>query len=253
MRVRFHQPRCCGSRPAVTKRKPLRSRRAAWLISTTNSGPRSRRSRSTRRSGRCRWRFRIPIRFDQDTTHASYDPVYANRFWRALSTVDALCKQFRARFIGKCSPVHFFWGSFDLAVTRFSGRRAPERPGADAMTREAYSHEVSSVGWWPGSGGFDAPMFYAYAAPEPPVFARVRRCLLKHSTARSSANSFFPTTWCVTPRIPRAPCWTSFRRRMKPRRSTGTGTARRSRDNRNRAPCGQRCTLPTGSETRIAP
>jgi len=111
-----------------------------------------------------------PIRFDRDTTHASYDPVYANRFWHALTTVDALCKEFRARFIGKCSPVHFFWGSFDLAVSRFSGRRAPERAGADAMTREAYSHEVSSVGWWPGIGGFDAPMFYAYAAPEPPGF-----------------------------------------------------------------------------------
>jgi hypothetical protein len=115
-----------------------------------------------------------PIRFDMDTTHASYDPVYAERFWRGLTTVDALCKEFRARFIGKCSPVHFFWGSFDLAVTRFSGRRAPDRPGADAVTREAYSHEVSSVGWWPGNGGFDGPMFYAYAAPEPPGFADMK-------------------------------------------------------------------------------
>jgi hypothetical protein len=115
-----------------------------------------------------------PIRFDMDTTHASYDPVYAERFWRGLTTVDALCKEFRARFIGKCSPVHFFWGSFDLAVTRFSGCRAPDRPGADAVTREAYSHEVSSVGWWPGNGGFDGPMFYAYAAPEPPGFADMK-------------------------------------------------------------------------------
>jgi Family of unknown function (DUF5996) len=115
-----------------------------------------------------------PVRFDQDTTHRSYDPVYAQRFWRALSTVDALCKEFRARFIGKASPVHFFWGSFDLAVGRFTGRRAPERPGANAIDREAYSHEVSSVGWWPGNGGFDAPMFYAYAAPEPPGFAQAR-------------------------------------------------------------------------------
>jgi len=112
-----------------------------------------------------------PIRFDQDTTHASYDPEYANRFWRILVTVDAICKEFRARFIGKASPVHFFWGSFDLAATRFSGRRAPERPGADRMTREAYSHEVTSTGWWPGNGGFDAPMFYAYAAPAPPGFS----------------------------------------------------------------------------------
>jgi len=111
-----------------------------------------------------------PIRFDRDTAHASYDPVYAHRFWRALTAVDALCKEFRARFIGKASPVHFFWGSFDLAATRFSGRKAPDRTGADAMTREAYSHELTSVGWWPGNGGFDAPMFYAYAAPEPPGF-----------------------------------------------------------------------------------
>ena len=111
-----------------------------------------------------------PIRFDRDTTHNSYDPEYAHRFWRILATVDTIYKEFRARFIGKASPVHFFWGSFDLAVTRFSGRRAPERPGADAMTREAYSHEVISAGWWPGGGEFAAPMFYAYAVPEPQGF-----------------------------------------------------------------------------------
>jgi hypothetical protein len=131
-----------------------------------------------------------PIRFDRDTTHASYDPVYATRFWRALTTVDALCKQFRARFIGKASPVHFFWGSFDLAVTRFSGRRAPERPGADAITREAYSQEVSSVGWWPGNGGFDAPMFYAYAAPEPAGF-RERKVLPAQAFYSTQLNEFF--------------------------------------------------------------
>jgi hypothetical protein len=111
-----------------------------------------------------------PIRFDKDTRHASYDPEYANRFWRLLVTVDTICKEFRARFIGKASPVHFFWGSFDLAVSRFSGRRAPERPGADRVTRDAYSHEETSAGWWPGGGEFTAPMFYAYAAPEPPGF-----------------------------------------------------------------------------------
>jgi hypothetical protein len=108
-----------------------------------------------------------PIRFDQDTTHKSYDPVYAERFWRVLVGIAPIFQEFRARFIGKDSPVHFFWGSFDLAVSRFSGRRAPERPGADVITREAYSHEVSSVGWWPGSGGVENPSFYAYAAPEP--------------------------------------------------------------------------------------
>jgi hypothetical protein len=112
-----------------------------------------------------------PIRFDQDTTHASYDPEYAHRFWRILYAAETILKEFRGRFLGKSSPVHFFWGSFDLAVTRFSGRPAPERPGADRITREAYSHEVSSVGWWPGAGGdFTGPMFYAYAAPEPAGF-----------------------------------------------------------------------------------
>ncbi len=112
-----------------------------------------------------------PIRFDQDRTHASYDPEYANRFWRALVSADTIFKEFRARFIGKSSPVHFFWGSFDLAVSRFSGRRAPERPGADAITREAYSHEVISGGFWPGTGDIDAT-FYAYAAPQPDGFSR---------------------------------------------------------------------------------
>jgi Family of unknown function (DUF5996) len=111
-----------------------------------------------------------PVRFDQDRTYASYDPVYVHRFWRILVTADAIFKEFRARFLGKSSPVHFFWGSFDLAVTRFSGRRAPERPGADSITREAYSHEVISVGFWPGGGDMKDAAFYAYAAPEPPGF-----------------------------------------------------------------------------------
>ena len=93
-----------------------------------------------------------PIAFDQDTEHASYDPEYANRFWRILVFADEIFKEFRSRFIGKSSPVHFFWGSFDLAVTRFSGRRAPPREGADSITREAYSHEVISAGFWPGGG-----------------------------------------------------------------------------------------------------
>jgi Family of unknown function (DUF5996) len=111
-----------------------------------------------------------PIRFDNDTVHASYDPVYANRFWRALASIDGVLKEFRGRFTGKASPVHFFWGSFDLAATRFSGRRAPERPGADRITREAYSHEVISGGWWPGGGDIQEALFYAYAAPEPAGF-----------------------------------------------------------------------------------
>jgi hypothetical protein len=108
-----------------------------------------------------------PIPFDQDEVHAAYDADYAQRFWRILAQSDRVFKQFRARFLGKCSPVHFFWGSCDLAVTRFSGRRAPARPGADRITREAYSHEVSSCGFWPGGGAIEEPAYYAYMAPEP--------------------------------------------------------------------------------------
>ncbi|MEP6637613.1 MAG: DUF5996 family protein [Acidobacteriota bacterium] len=107
-----------------------------------------------------------PIPFAEDQEHASYDPEYANRFWRILVQASRVFEEFRARFIGKCSPVHFFWGSFDLAVTRFSGRPAPERAGADSITREAYSHEVISHGFWPG-GGEVGPAFYSYTAPQP--------------------------------------------------------------------------------------
>ena len=112
--------------------------------------------------------FQDPIRFEQDQTHRSYDPEAVQRFHGALLAMKPVFDAFRAEFIGKCSPVHFFWGSFDLAVTRFSGRRAPDRPGADSITRESYSHEVISHGWWPGGGPVNEPAFYAYAAPEPP-------------------------------------------------------------------------------------
>lgn len=122
------------------------------------------------------WRMPVeipnPIRFDEDRVHRSYDREFANAFWRILVNVDGIFKEFRARFIGKVSPVHFFWGSFDLAVTRFSGRRAPERPGADATTREAYSHEVSSVGFWPGGGDVQGAAFYSYAVPQPEGFGQ---------------------------------------------------------------------------------
>jgi Family of unknown function (DUF5996) len=115
------------------------------------------------------------IPFAQDHVHASYDGAAAQRFWRALLQADRLLKLFRSGFIGKVSPVHFFWGSFDLAVTRFSGRRAPPHPGGvpglpDAVVREAYSHEVSSAGFWPGSDAFPEAAFYSYAYPEPPGF-----------------------------------------------------------------------------------
>lgn len=111
-----------------------------------------------------------PIPFDEDRVHATYDPEAARRFWRTLLSVQCVFEEFRSRFLGKSSPIHFFWGSFDLAVSRFSGRRAPERPGADSITREAYSHEVSSVGFWPGSGNIRDPAFYSYTSPEPPGF-----------------------------------------------------------------------------------
>jgi hypothetical protein len=115
-----------------------------------------------------------PIAFDRDHQHASYDRDAVIQFWRALVVINTVFEQFRSRFVGKNSPVHFFWGSFDLAVTRFSGRRAPERDGADSIAREAYSHEVISAGFWPGGGDVKSAAFYAYATPEPPGFAEAR-------------------------------------------------------------------------------
>jgi len=122
-----------------------------------------------------------PVKFSEDTAHASYDADAVGRFLQILVNGDRVFKQFRTGFLGKASPVHFFWGSFDLAVTRFSGRRAPRHPGGvpnlpDAVAHEAYSHEVSSAGFWPGSGAIDYPAFYCYAYPEPPGFraAKVR-------------------------------------------------------------------------------
>jgi hypothetical protein len=117
--------------------------------------------------------------FDQNETDSAYDPKYANRFWRVLLQSDRVFKEFRSEFCGKCSPVHFFWGSFDLAVTRFSGRRAPRHPGGvphlpDAITREAYSHEVSSLGFWPGNEMMPEPVFYSYAYPEPGGFSEAK-------------------------------------------------------------------------------
>jgi hypothetical protein len=120
-----------------------------------------------------------PKPFDEDVSPRTYDPHAARSFWRALVQANRVFERFRTRFIGKSSPVHFFWGSFDLAVTRFSGRRAPRHPGgvphlADAVTREAYSHEVSSAGFWPGDPGHEEAAFYSYAYPAPPGFAQAR-------------------------------------------------------------------------------
>ena len=123
------------------------------------------------------WRMPVeipkPIAFDEDRQHQSYDREAVGKFWRILLSASSVFQDFRSRFIGKSSPVHFFWGSFDLAVTRFSGRKAPPKAGADAITREAYSHEVSSVGFWPGAG-FSGPAFYSYMAPEPQGYREAR-------------------------------------------------------------------------------
>lgn len=120
-----------------------------------------------------------PIPFEKDETHRAYDAEYANRFWRVLVQADRVFKEFRSRFCGKCSPVHFFWGSFDFAVTRFSGRQAPPHPGGvphlpDAITREAYSQEVSSLGFWPGADVMPQALFYSYAYPEPAGFSQAK-------------------------------------------------------------------------------
>jgi hypothetical protein len=148
-----------------------------------------------------------PIPFDRDEKHRSYDPEHANRFWRVLAQADRVFKRFRSRFCGKCSPVHFFWGSFDLAVTRFSGRAAPPHPGGiphlpDAITREAYSQEVSSLGFWPGNDAMPQAIFYSYAYPEPKGFAdakvqpaaaaynsQLKEFILPYDAVRTSSSS----------------------------------------------------------------
>jgi hypothetical protein len=139
-----------------------------------------------------------PIRCDVDTVHCTYDSDAVTRFWHALRVADTLLKRFSTNFYGKISPVHFFWGSFDLAVTRFNGKRAPVRPGADSIQAEAYSHEVISSGFWPGNGGYGRAAFYAYAAPAPDGLqdaplkgkggfnAKMGEFLLDYSDARNS-------------------------------------------------------------------
>ena len=160
-----------------------------------------------------------PIRFDQDVQHASYDPEQVNRFRRVLLGADRAMAAFRSGFVGKCSPVHFFWGSFDMAVTRFSGRPAPPHPGgipslADRVAREAYSRECSSCGFWPGGGAIDEPAFYAYVYPEPPGYREhpilpteafysdeMREHILPYEVVRSAADpdrmlmDFFRSTY----------------------------------------------------------
>ena len=172
-----------------------------------------------------------PIPFDQDETHTAYDPVYANRFWRVLVQADRVFKEFRARFVGKCSPVHYFWGAPDLAVTRFSGRPAPEHPGGvphlpDRVAREAYSHEVSSCGFWPGGGLLpircSIPMPIRSRAVSPP--RRSSRAL--RSIARICESLFCPTMWSAKPSRRMKRFLISCRRPMKQQRiwRTGIGT-----------------------------
>jgi hypothetical protein len=157
--------------PALCGRSP--SRPGPWPTSTSRRWTPCGRWESTSASGRPPWRSRTAPPFEQDRQHAAYDPEYARRFWRILVQADRVLKEFRGRYLGKASPVHFFWGSCDLAVTRFSGRPAPEHPGGPNVARfvmvEAYSHEVSSCGFWPGAG-LGLPAFYAYAYPEPEGF-----------------------------------------------------------------------------------
>jgi hypothetical protein len=166
-----------------------------------------------------------PIPFKQDETHCAYDPEYANRFWRILVQADRVLRIFRSRFIGKASPVHYFWGAPDLAVTRFSGRRAPRHPGGipnlpDRVTREAYSHEVSSCGFWPGGGPAPYAAFYSYAYPEPAGFAEalvepeaafystdLREFILPYDAVRESGSpddtllAFLQTTYDAAARL----------------------------------------------------
>jgi hypothetical protein len=127
--------------------------------------------------------------FEKDVEHRAYDKQYVTRFWEVLSRVDATLNKFRADFLGKCSPVHFFWGSMDLAVTRFSGRRAPSFE-ANFVEREAYSHEVSSAGWWPGDFRLPSPSFYSYAAPEPPGFSTAQ-IASPHAYYHSGLKGFY--------------------------------------------------------------
>ncbi|MCU1287206.1 MAG: hypothetical protein JWO13_3556 [Acidobacteriales bacterium] len=145
--------------------------------------------------------FADPIPFEQDTVHASYDGEYVRRFWRILMNCEEVFQEFRSGFTGKCSPVNFFWGSFDLSVSRYSGRRAPEKKNSNRIEREAYSHEVSSCGFWPGDGRFKEAAFFAYTAPAPSGLDQQRikperaffsqelgEFLLKYDDVRSAEN-----------------------------------------------------------------
>ena len=178
-----------------------------------------------------------PIPFEDDEVHRAYDAEYVNRFWRVLVQSDRVFKKFRSHFIGKCSPVHLFWGALDLAVTRFSGRPAPAHPGGipnlpDRVTREAYSQEVSSCGFWSGSG-LGYPAYYSYAYAELDRFAQARVRPIRPSTAPTSTNSSCPTTSCARRPILTRRCWTSCNPRTKQLRTWPNGIEQRWRDDSN--------------------
>ena len=157
-----------------------------------------------------------PIPFEKDDRHASYDGAQAALFWRALLAASTVFEEFRSRFIGKDSPVHFFWGSFDLAVTRFSGRRAPDRPGADSITREAYSHEVISAGFWPGGGDVKGAAFTPMRRPSRKAWLRLVCTQPARTTTRRCTNSFCCTKMFASHRRPEPPCSIFCRARMAP-------------------------------------
>jgi len=151
------------------------------------------------------------ISFERDRVHAQYDRLYAQKFWLALLQANRVMNEFRARFIGKASPVHFFWGSFDLAVTRFSGRTAPPPKGATPnvaswVMAEAYSHEVSSCGFWPGNGGYGRAAFYVYAYPEPAGYGDTRLATTEASYDKGLGKLFCPTTPCIGQATPTSSC-----------------------------------------------
>ena len=202
-RLRFHRPSARHRDERRQARGHAARLAAALPISTPSSWRGSPRSGSMYASGRCRSRSSTPFRSPRIRAISEYRPEIAERLWRILLIADMALKRFRGDFVGKASPAHFFWGSFDLAMTRFSGRAAPEHPGgipnlADWVTREAYSHEVWSAGFWPGTaGGFERPAFYAYAYPEPPGFADgAGRRPAPRPTARRCGSSCFPMTMC---------------------------------------------------------
>ena len=172
------------------------------------------------------------VPFERDTAHAQYDPVFVRKFSQALAQANRVMNEFRARFIGKASPVHFFWGSFDLAVTRFSGRTAPPPKGATPhvaswVMAEAYSHEVSSCGFWPGNGGYGRAAFYVYAYPEPAGYGDTRCAPPTLFTTKASGSSSCRMTPCVSRTIPTRSCSGSCRKPTKPPPTSRNGIAPR--------------------------